>query len=137
MNERKTEDLVRQEYKRYKRKKPPPDFNEVIDVKKFEKFTDKVQRYELRSQNCATDSCTSPRPAEYCNVGLTDPEQWEVYHLKSCPGLIFIKNPFLPHAQKYWTHKALTDYTRKPFPCNLDVHMELDPDKTVWEISRE
>ena len=135
MNEPKTQDLVRQEYKRYKRKKPPPDFTEVIDVRKFEKFADKVERYKPRPQNLASDSCA--RPAEYCNIGLKDPEQWEVYHLKSCPGLIFIKNPFLPHAQKYWTQKALTDYTRKPFPCNLDVHMELDPDKTVWEISKE
>ena len=119
-------DLVRQEYKRYKRKKPIPDFSEVIDFNEITQFKDKVEQVIVNSNSI--DACT---------VGLIPISQWQVYRLKTCEGFMFIKNPFSPAAQKYWTHKALTEYTKKPYPCNLDVHMKLDEDKTVWEISKK
>eukprot|EP00794_Sanderia_malayensis_P003371 gene3371-3860_t len=120
-------DLVRQEYKKYKRKKPQPDFTAVIDFNNAEMFQCQVAKVQPRSRRLTLDPC---------KVGLIDVSNWEVFIIPSCPGFMFIKNPFLPGAQRYWAYKALTDYTRKPFPCNLDVHMELDEDKTIWEISK-
>ncbi len=121
-------DLVRQEYKKYKRKEPRPDFSDVVDFNNDAKFQDKVERVPgCHHQDDVHDAW---------EVGLTNPLTWEVFKLKACEGFMFIKNPFLSESQKYWTYKALTEYTRKPFPCNLDIHMQLDQDKTVWDISK-
>ncbi len=119
------QDLVRQEYKRYKRKKPPPDFSDVIDFNNTAKFQDRIERISGKDTSL-----------DYHSVGLTHPSEWEVYKVLSCEGFMFIKNPFENGAPKCWSWKALTAYTKRPYPCNLDVHMKLDDDKSVWEISK-
>lgn len=116
-------DFVRQEYKRYKRKKPPPDFTEVVDFDNPETFRGRVDKLEL------------------CNLlhskfGLRCAKKWRAFKLKSCPGVIFIANPFLPGAQHYWTRRCIRDFPRKPNVCNLDAHMELGNMESVWEMSR-
>ena len=120
-------DLVRQEFKRFKKKRPTPDFSSVVDFSSPERFKDLIERIT------PTDNSTCQ---EACLVGLISPSEWTIYELKPCPGILFIGNPFQNGAQKYWATKALTDYTKKPYPVNLDVHIELDPDMTVWDISK-
>ena len=130
MNRSDVQDFVRLEYKKYKRKKPPPNFSDVIDFDEVENFENKIEREcHFNTEEHLASDC--------CNVGLKNPTKWKAYWVKSCPGFMFVRNPFLSRSQKYWTHQALTDYTKKPYPCNLDVHMKLDNSKTVWEISQE
>lgn len=114
-------DFVREEYKRYKRRKPPPDFSEVIDFQDPSTFHGRAEKFELiRSHS---------------KFGLRCSTEWRAYKLNSCPGFMFIVNPFLPGAQHYWTRRCMEDFPRKPNVCNLDVHVTLDPSKSVWELS--
>ena len=72
------------------------------------------------------------------DVLLKPPSEWNVYELKICPEFLVIPNPFLSAgSQSHWVHQALTEYTKKPFPNKLDVHMNLDPLKSVWQISKK
>ncbi|XP_047136393.1 nucleic acid dioxygenase ALKBH1 isoform X1 [Hydra vulgaris] len=124
-----TNDLVFKEYKRYKKRKPPPDFSEVIDFHQAEKYISLIKESYVDS--------TIPENV-FCKVGLKHPKNWKVYELLTCPGFIVIQNPFICYgAQSHWIKQALTEYTKKPYPCNLDALMALDKDKTVWDISQE
>lgn len=40
------------------------------------------------------------------------PNEWKVFKIKQCQGLILIKNPFTSLAQRYWIRKLLKDYTK-------------------------
>ncbi|KAJ7389863.1 Nucleic acid dioxygenase alkbh1 [Desmophyllum pertusum] len=115
-------DYVREEYKHYKRKKPPPDFSEVIDLQDSSTFRGHVEKFELNK-------------SAHSKFGLRCVTEWRAYELNSCPGFMFIVNPFLPGAQHYWTRRCMEDFPRKPNVCNLDAHMTLDPSKSVWEVS--
>ena len=124
-----TNDLVFKQYKRYKKRKPPPDFSEVIDFHQPEKFCSLVKECNVES--------VMPDVA-FCRVGLKHPKFWKVFELLSCPGFFVIQNPFLCYgAQSHWVKQSLTEYTKKPYPCNLDTLMTLDKEKTLWEISQE
>ena len=116
-------DFVREEYKRYKRKKPPPDFSEVIDFQDPPTFGGHVEKLELDKSKC------------HSKYGLRCVTEWQAYSLKSCPGFMFVVNPFLHGAQHYWTRRCMEDFPRKPNVCNLDAHVTLDPSKSVWELS--
>jgi alkylated DNA repair protein alkB family protein 1 len=50
--------------------------------------------------------------------GLKHPEEWKIYHLKQCPGLIIVKNPFTSLGQRYWIRQLTQNYT-KNHPNNL------------------
>jgi len=126
-----SDDKVRQEYKRYKKKNPPPDFSEVIDFCNPDAFCEKIKRINLDIPLCADLN-------HYCAVGLKHPNNWDVYELKTCPGFIVVTNPFVSYgAQSHWVKQTLTSYTKEPYPCNLDVLMKLDKTKSMWEISTQ
>lgn len=118
-----SEDLIRQGYKYYKRKKPPPDFSEVIDFNNPETFHGRVSDFPLRKYL-------------HAGHGLRCSREWKVYQLLSCPGFIFIVNPFMKGAQNYWTKRCIEDFTRKPNVSNLDAHMTIKDDESVWGLSR-
>lgn len=118
-----SEDLIRQGYKYYKRKKPPPDFSEVLDFNNPETFHGRVSEIPLRK-------------FLHADHGLRCTREWKVYQLLSCPGFIFIVNPFINGAQNYWTKRCIEDFTRKPNVSNLDAHMKIEDDDSVWEMSR-
>lgn len=48
------------------------------------------------------------------------PKQWKIYEIKGRPGLIFIKNPFTQHGQRYWIARCLRDYPKAPHAVNLN-----------------
>ena len=116
-------DLVREEYKRYKRKKPPPDFSNVIDFEDFNSFRERVVEIELHNY-------------PHSKYGLRCAKEWKVFGLKQCPGFMFIVNPFLDGAQHYWTRRCIKDFPMKPNKCNLDAHMKLPEEISVWELSQ-
>lgn len=120
-------DYVREEYKRYKRKKPPPDFSEVIDFQDPSTFGERIEKVRV-----ALELNESKYHSKF---GLRCVTEWLVYELKTCPGFMFIVNPFLSGAQHYWTRRCMEDFPRKPNVCNLDAHVNLDPKKSVWELS--
>lgn len=126
-----TNDKVFKEYKRYKRKNPRPDFNDVIDFEQPCKYKDLITKITLKD----IDRFLSDK---FDSIGLKHPRQWIVYELNTCPGFIVVVNPFVSiGAQSHWVKQAMTSYTKKPYPCNLDTLMQLDKDKTLWEISHE
>jgi len=116
-------DLIRQEYKYYKRKKPPPDFSEVIDFNYPEKYGDKIKIVSLAK-------------VVHSDHGLRCSNEWKVYELVSCPGFLFIVNPFSQKAQRYWTRRCIEDFTRKPNVSNLDAHMKVPDDESIWELDK-
>lgn len=126
-----TNDRVFEEYKRYKKKQPPPDFSEVIDFCNVGNFTDKVKELHMDVSQCGETS-------KFCAVGLVHPKHWRVYEVKTSPGFLVIPNPFLSYgAQSHWSKQALTSYTMDPYPCNLDTLMQLDKSRTMWETSHQ
>lgn len=66
----------------------------------------------VRYENLAT------LPNEH-HPGVTSPSTWAVYHIKSNPGLVFIRNPFSPTGQRYWIARCLRDYPTAPHANNL------------------
>lgn len=132
MNTVQKPDLVRQEYKKYKRRKPPPDFSDVIDIrapKLTGKSTDRIEKITFTSKKDWS--------VEACKVGLRNPEEWNVFLVKSSPGFMIISSPFFPDAQKYWCYKALTEYAMKPYPCNLDIHIEEGERENLWKATNK
>lgn len=43
-----------------------------------------------------------------------------MYELRNRPGLVFIKNPFTEHGQRYWIARCLRDYPKAPHCVNLN-----------------
>lgn len=127
MNTPQKPDLIREEYKKYKKKKPPPDFNDVIDIRTSEciaKFHERVTKtWFTHKKDWSSDAC---------KVGLKNPAEWDVFLINRCPGFMIINNPFFHEAQKYWCYKALTEYAMKPYPSNLDIHIDEDERKNLW-----
>lgn len=116
-------DLIRQGYKFYKRKKPPPDFSEVIDFNCPEKHGDKIKKVSLAN-------------FVHSDYGLICSHEWKIYELLSCPGFIFIVNPFSQRAQRYWTRRCIEDFTRTPNVSNLNAHVTLPDDKSIWTLDK-
>lgn len=59
------------------------------------------------------------------SLGLEDIRKWDIYTIKSNPGLIFIRNPFTCLGQRFWIRKCLEEYSRKPNKTNIDFEMDI------------
>ncbi|XP_070578438.1 nucleic acid dioxygenase ALKBH1-like [Ptychodera flava] len=114
------------EYKRYKRRNPPPDLSEIIDFDKPGNFSDKIEAYNLDSTCCQDELVLN-------KFGLKPVKEWKVYRLKESPGFIFIVNPFIPGYQRYWVKRSLKDFPEKPNMRNLDLYMEVAESDNIWE----
>ncbi|KAJ8290282.1 hypothetical protein GJAV_G00010890 [Gymnothorax javanicus] len=120
------EDAFRKLFKFYKRRKPPPDFSDVIDFSKNLR-NEKVFSTEL--------SPTSLSENDARLAGLQPVQEWKVFGLEGYPGFMFISNPFLPGTQRHWVKQCLKVYPQKPNVCNLDLHMPAAETQHVWEDS--
>ncbi|XP_046382896.1 nucleic acid dioxygenase ALKBH1 [Ischnura elegans] len=99
--------MLKEAFKYYKRRCPPPTLEEVIDFSSKE-----VKKYNL-----------PPPVGISCGaLGLTPSSEWKIYSLEEKPGFIFISNPFTNIGQRYWIYRCLKHYSRKPNHLNLDVH---------------
>ncbi|XP_022087595.1 LOW QUALITY PROTEIN: nucleic acid dioxygenase ALKBH1-like [Acanthaster planci] len=116
-------DEFRVQFKRYKRRKPPPDLSEVIDFQNSQW----VSRFhpKVTCQDCATMSSR--------NLGLKPVGQWRCFMLEGAPGFVYIENPFHPGYQRYWIKRCLQDYPNKPSVCNLDNHHPNRGDTSLWD----
>ena len=108
-------------FKYYKSRDPPPDLKGVIDLN--DPNSNKVINLKGKILN------------EQCErvLGLKPVKDWKIYELLDIPGLIFIKNPFTTHGQRYWIIKCLKDYSRKPYKLNLDAHNSSSDDGPWWD----
>ncbi|KAJ8289011.1 hypothetical protein COCON_G00016700 [Conger conger] len=122
------EDAFRKLFKFYKRRKPPPDFSDVIDFSKG-LSSGKVVSTEL------SPTAVSENDARL--AGLQPVQEWKAFGLKGYPGFIFISNPFLPGTQQHWVKQCLKVFPRKPNVCNLDMHMSASETEHIWEDSAE
>ena len=111
---------VREEYKRYKKRNPPPDFSDVIDFEKPATYGGRVKTIRLTSDY-------------YCpNSGLLNPKEWKVFEVVSSPGFIFIVNPLKDGLQHYFTQRSLLHFPCKPNVTNLDAHVTIDEKQSIW-----
>ncbi|XP_013411477.1 nucleic acid dioxygenase ALKBH1 [Lingula anatina] len=115
-------DLFKEAYKFYARRKPPPDFKDVIDFRETKNHVevDQVPYSGLSGQDLTLK-------------GLIPTYKWEVFTLTTNPGFFFIRNPFEPHYQKYWVKRCLEDYHNKPNKTNIDAHLDEDRKENLWE----
>lgn len=68
-------------------------------------------------------------------LGVLPPQQWKIYELIRNPGLLFIKNPFTYHGQRYWIAKCCRDYPRAPHAVNLSTNKSISKEavKDWWK----
>ncbi|XP_064600818.1 nucleic acid dioxygenase ALKBH1-like [Liolophura sinensis] len=121
--ENNTTDHFRDQFKRYKRRRPPPDLSDVIDFDRANDFESQVEDFKL----------TEPTGFEKVPEGLIDVRLWKAYQLRSNPGFLFISNPFMQGSQRYWVRRCLRDYPVKPNYTNLDIHLTLTEEDNIWK----
>lgn len=51
--------------------------------------------------------------------GVRPPSEWDVFTVDERPGLLFLRNPFTRHGQRYWIARCLRDYPKAPHAVNL------------------
>lgn len=119
-NSVKTMDPFKEEFKRYKKRNASPDLSEVID---FDKEDKRVFCVPTVNVNCPVLKC------------LHHASQWRIFGVKSCPGLMLIRNPFKPGYHRYWVKRCLHDYPCKPNMTNLDAHMKIEEDVNLWDLN--
>ncbi|XP_066279960.1 nucleic acid dioxygenase ALKBH1-like [Branchiostoma lanceolatum] len=106
-----SDDVFRNEYKRYKAKDPAPKLDEVIDFGASR--NKKVIPVEIDPKNI-TDQESLTR------LGLLHPSEWRVFGLEGFLGFLFILNPWRRGSQRYWVTRCLRDFPCKPNVTNLD-----------------
>ncbi|XP_020775469.2 nucleic acid dioxygenase ALKBH1 isoform X2 [Boleophthalmus pectinirostris] len=107
------EDAFKQLFKFYKRRKPPPDFSEVID------FSGK-----LCSGKVVPIKLNLTAVSDASIVGLRPAQDWRAFGLQGYPG-----------SQPFWIRQCLKTYPQKPNVCNLDMHMSPSDTQDIWERS--
>ena len=119
---------VREEYKRYKKRSPTPDFSDVIDFENPSTFARRVREINI-SKNFVDQSF------DCHNSGLLEAAKWKVFEIVSSPGFIFIINPFKRGVQHYFVQRSLKNFPCKPNPTNLVVHNDIDLEEgqSFWE----
>ena len=119
---------VREEYKRYKKRNPVPDVSEVIDFEDPTTFSGKVKEIDfLKHHNHESLDCRGS--------GLRKIAEWKAFEVLSCPGFIFIVNPFDKGVQHYFVQRSLKNFPCKPNATNLVVHddIKLEEGQSFWD----
>ncbi|XP_072173434.1 nucleic acid dioxygenase ALKBH1-like [Diadema setosum] len=126
------EDHFRPEFQRYKKKQPPPDMHDVLDVDDEEKFNGLLYKLNPRG-----DAIASSAPSISAKLGLTSPFTWRCHAVHGYPGFQYIRNPFLPKWQRYWVKRCIADYPCKPNVTNMDAHAHESSLTNPWEASKQ
>jgi len=103
------ENQFRSIFKYYKRKHPPPSFDNVIDPHNSDHW-DLFEEQEGRACTISEDEVMHTNPVK----------KWRVGSFKASPGLIVIKNVFSNTDQMYWASKCLKEYSSTTFKRNID-----------------
>ncbi|ELU02911.1 hypothetical protein CAPTEDRAFT_191192 [Capitella teleta] len=113
----------KESFKLYKRKKPPPDYSNVIDFTKIDAEDRQVCSLILEKQSCDVLD------------GMIPFTSWKAYQHRKIPGFYFISNPFTPDGQRKWIKRCLNDFPLKPNITNLDVnYSDLIRERNVWSM---
>ncbi|XP_063851192.1 nucleic acid dioxygenase ALKBH1-like [Scylla paramamosain] len=120
----KEEDKFKDIFKYYKRRKPPPDLTQAIDV-----------------DSCCVEVQFLPAASEEDKAvaqeaGLTPPHTWTVHRLVNHPGLVIVRNPFTRAGQLAWACRCLRDMARLPHKTNLASHGVHLEGSTWWQLCR-
>ncbi|XP_033101170.1 nucleic acid dioxygenase ALKBH1-like [Anneissia japonica] len=68
----------------------------------------------------------------HLKLGLKTPAEWQCFKHKGCPGLIFIRNPFLPAYQRFWVKQCVQEFPKKPNKTNLDQNTQPEGLHSIW-----
>ncbi|XP_050726209.1 nucleic acid dioxygenase ALKBH1-like [Eriocheir sinensis] len=123
--ETKTEvDRFKDVFKYYKRRQPPPDLSQAIDVDSLS---------EVTVLPAPTVSEEDQRAAQVS--GLTPPHTWAIHSLVRHPGLLVVRNPFTRAGQLAWARRCLCELPCATNKTNLASHgIHLTPDRTWWSL---
>ncbi|XP_046847903.1 nucleic acid dioxygenase ALKBH1-like [Xenia sp. Carnegie-2017] len=113
----------RLEFKRYKRRNPPPDFSDVIDFDRKDSWRGRVKKC-----SCPFEEVDDLNIRE---LGLSEIKTWKCHKILGHDGFLVIVNPFTSSGQLQWIEKSVKVYPMKPNVCNLDAHYERN-DKNLW-----
>lgn len=122
------EDNFTPEFKRLKARRPPPNFEKVIDLHQIvtsRETTSFVNQLCQRSLQCTDD--------EDQIVGLKSPKDWKVFEFQNYPGFQVVLNPFIDGYQRYWVSRCLHDFpSDKANVTNVTGNPEFDY-ADAWE----
>lgn len=116
--------VYKEHFKFYKSGAEPPELQSVLDFN--------TQSLDIRQVT----------PVKLANVRgerfayLKPSEDWQAFEVLSCPGLIYIKNPFTPAGQRYWVARCLRDYPKPPNKKNLDAHVSDESKNNAWDVNQ-
>lgn len=99
--------MFKDSFKYYKSKCPPPNLDTVVD-------------FDKENIEVVTKQQINPSKGDCRIHGVISPKYWKVYKVNKRPGLLFIKNPFTRHGQRYWIARCLRDYPKTPNAINLN-----------------
>lgn len=99
-------DLLKKDFKYYKRKAVRPDLSKVIDFERPEEFP-----VEVHARLQTTPDCSE--------VGLVSESELVCYSVPANRGLVVIPNPFTPRGQRQWVSRTLRSYPKPPNCTNL------------------
>jgi len=106
-------------FKYYKRKQPPPSFDDVIDPHNSD-------HWDL-FKNLEGPAYISEEEVMHTN----NVNKWRIGSFKASPGLIVMKNVFSKTDQMYWASKCLKEYSSDNFKRNID-HPQLNLSVRNW-----
>ncbi|KAK3881829.1 hypothetical protein Pcinc_013761 [Petrolisthes cinctipes] len=119
-----SEDNFKEVFKYYKRKQPPPDLDEVLEVDSLMESRSSIQYSKITEMDEAAAD----------EVGLIPQTNWKVYSLHQHPGLLVIRNPFTCQGQQMWIKRCLKEYPCAGNPNNLFSHGISLTEHTWWEM---
>ncbi|XP_060664030.1 nucleic acid dioxygenase ALKBH1 [Drosophila nasuta] len=115
--------MFKQAFQQYKKKNPPPDLQDVIDVDLYEenKITSHSWHNLVKPVHISESAFIQSEARLRQAVGLQPEHLWRCYQLSNHPGLLLIRNPFTLSGQRYWIARGLRDYSQPPYVSNLDA----------------
>jgi len=109
------ENNFKKSFKYYKRRNPPPNFDNVIDASKIEhkSYFQHVVKHNGESESPLPSLCN---PRSY----------WRILQSKQNPGFFIILNVFNQSHSLYWIRQCLMQYTSSKYKRNIDAHFQID-----------
>jgi len=109
-------------FKYYKRRKPPPSLDDVIDPHNSD-------HSELFERLHITETAEIDDDTEQTHTNNV--KDWNIVKFKPSPGLVFIENVFSLDDQLYWASKCLKEYSSDSYKRNID-HPSLNISVNNW-----